>query len=101
MKTELEEAAEIHSKKMWGVYYDDIHPDIAITQTQGEISVCDFIDGAKWQAERSFTLEQIDELFFNDKGGYFDDFLDYRLGLNGNQGKNKITFKKWFNTIKK
>lgn len=60
-----------------------------------------FIRGAKWQAKRSFTLEQIDELFFNEKGGYFDDFLDYRLGLTSNQDKNKITFKEWFEQIKK
>jgi hypothetical protein len=59
------------------------------------------IEGVKLQKERSYTLEQIDELFFNEKGGYFDDFLDYRLGLTGNQGKNKITFKKWFEQFKK
>lgn len=48
----LEEVAENYSKKMWGVYYDDIHPDIAITQTQGEITIKDFISGAKWQQEQ-------------------------------------------------
>ena len=58
----LEEAAEIHSTKMWGIYYDDNHPDIAITQTQGEISVCDFIAGAKWQQERSYSEEEVLEL---------------------------------------
>ena len=59
------------------------------------------VDGVKWQAERSFSLEQIDELFFGDEGGYFDEFLDYRLGLTGSQGKNKITFKEWFEQFKK
>ena len=59
-----------------------------------------FIDGAKWQQERSFTLEQIDELFIGNKGGYFDEFLDYRLGLNGNT-PNKISFKVWFEQFKK
>ncbi len=68
----------------------------------GEFIRVAFKAGAKWQAERSFTLEQIDELFIGDKnGGYFDDFLDYRLGLNGNQGKNKITFKEWFEQHRK
>lgn len=82
-KETLEEAAELHSKI---TIPSDYHS---------------FIKGAKWQAERSFTLEQIDELFFGDEGGYFDDFLDYRLGLTGSQGKNKITFKEWFEQIKK
>ncbi len=58
------------------------------------------IFGAKWQAEKSFTLDQIDKLFIGEKGGYFDDFLDYRLGLQGNQ-PNKITFKEWFEQHKK
>jgi hypothetical protein len=43
----LEEEAEKYSREVWGVYYDDVHPDIAITQTQGEISVKDFCRGAK------------------------------------------------------
>lgn len=45
MKT-LQEEAENHAKKVWGAYYDDKHPDIAITETQGEISIKDYIAGA-------------------------------------------------------
>lgn len=60
-----------------------------------------WVKGVKWQQERSFTLEQISELFIGDKGGYFDEFLDYRLGLVGNQKKNKIPFKEWFEQFKK
>jgi hypothetical protein len=59
-----------------------------------------FIAGTKWQAERSFTLEQIDKLFFNENGiGYFDEYLNYKI----NDGKTfiQITFKEWFNTFKK
>jgi len=55
----LEEAAEKHSKKMWGVYFNDIHPDVAITKTQGEISIQDFIEGAKWQAEKMYSEEDM------------------------------------------
>jgi hypothetical protein len=70
MKETLEEAAEIHSKKMWGSYFDDIHPDVAITQTQGEISIQDFIAGAKWQQERMYSEEKVLKLlitFSNDR----------------------------------
>jgi hypothetical protein len=55
----LEEEAEKYSREVWGVYYDDVHPDIAITQTQGEISVKDFSRGAKWQARRMYSEEEV------------------------------------------
>jgi hypothetical protein len=55
----LEEEAEKYSREVWGVYYDDVHPDIAITQTQGEISVKDFSRGAKWQAKRMYSEEEV------------------------------------------
>jgi hypothetical protein len=58
-ETTLDEAAEKYAKMMWGVYYDDIHPDIAITQTQGEISIKDFIAGAEWQQERMYSEEEV------------------------------------------
>ena len=45
MKT-LQQEAEEHSRKMWGVYYDDMHPDVAITEPLGKISEKDFIAGA-------------------------------------------------------
>jgi hypothetical protein len=38
------------------------HPDIAITQTQGEISVKDFSRGAKWQARRMYSEEEVLEI---------------------------------------
>jgi hypothetical protein len=58
----------------------------------------DFLAGAKWQQERSFSLEQISKEFVGEGklGGYFDDYLDYRID-NG----NKITFKEWFEQFKK
>jgi hypothetical protein len=55
----LEEVAEKYSREVWGVYYDDVHPDIAITETQGEISVKDFSRGAKWQQERMYSDEEV------------------------------------------
>jgi hypothetical protein len=58
----LEEEAEKYSRAVWGVYYDDVHPDIAITQTQGEISVKDFSRGAKWQARRMYSEEEVLEI---------------------------------------
>jgi hypothetical protein len=58
----LEEASEKYSREVWGVYYDDVHPDIAITQTQGEISVKDFSRGAKWQARRMYSEEEVLEI---------------------------------------
>ena len=61
-----------------------------------------FENGKHWQQERSYTLEQISTLFINDKGGYFDEFLDYRLNLNGNNPNNdKPSFKDWFEQFKK
>lgn len=84
MEKTLEEAAEI--------FYEENAHNITF------LMLAEF--GAKWQQERSFTLEQIDELFIGNKDGYFDEFLDYRLGLNGNT-PNKISFKVWFEQFKK
>jgi hypothetical protein len=58
----LEEEAEKYSREVWGVYYDDVHPDIAITQTQGELSVKDFSRGAKWQAKRMYSEGEVLQL---------------------------------------
>ena len=61
-----------------------------------------FIAGVKWQAERSYTLDEISTLFISDKRGYFDEFLDYRLNLHGeNPNNDKPSFKDWFEQIKK
>jgi hypothetical protein len=65
MNKELEEVAEKYSREVWGVYYDDVHPDIAITQTQGEISVKDFSRGAKWMQEKMFSEEDMREALFH------------------------------------
>lgn len=42
----LEQEAEEYARKVWGVYYDDQHPDVAIIKTNGESSLDDFIAGA-------------------------------------------------------
>jgi hypothetical protein len=56
-----------------------------------------FINGAKYQAERMYTLEQISKDFIGEEGqsGYFDDWLDYRLDTG-----NKLSFKEWFEQFK-
>jgi hypothetical protein len=67
--------------------------------TVGEREKLAFIKGAKWQQERSYTLEQISELFIPiGKNGYIDDYLDYRLF---NKEQPKLNFKKWFEKFKK
>lgn len=40
-----QEKAMHHAKKVWGVYFDDKHPDIAITETCGKITVKDYLAG--------------------------------------------------------
>jgi hypothetical protein len=56
----LEEASEKYSRGVWGPYYDEVHPDEpAITLTLGEISVKDFSRGAKWQAKRMYSEEDV------------------------------------------
>jgi hypothetical protein len=58
-----------------------------------------FVAGAKFQQERSYTLEQISELFIPiGKNGYIGDYLDYRLF---NKEQPKLNFKEWFEQFKK
>jgi hypothetical protein len=58
-----------------------------------------FVAGAKFQQERSYTLEQISELFIPiGKNGYIADYLDYRLF---NKEQPKLNFKEWFEQFKK
>jgi hypothetical protein len=83
----LEEEAEKYSREVWGVYYDDVHPDIAITQTQGEISVKDFSRGAKWQARRMYNEEEVLNILYK----HTEDLL---------AGK-KIILEQWFEQYKK
>jgi hypothetical protein len=60
--------------------------------------------GAKWQQERSYskeevyTIQQISDLFIPiGKGGYIDDYLDYRLF---SKEQPKLNFKEWFEKFK-
>ena len=50
------------------------------------------------QREQIYTLDDISKIFIGEdkNGGLFDDWLDYRLGLNGNE-PNNISFKEWYN----
>jgi hypothetical protein len=65
-----EELAKEHAKKVWGVYVDDVHPDVHITQTNGEISESDFIAG--FEAKENINEQLLDDMldflnFIHDK----------------------------------
>jgi hypothetical protein len=91
IKETLEEAAEKYSREVWGPYYDDIHSDPAITLTLGELSVKDFSRGAKWQAERMYSEEEV--IRFLQK---------YRFDLSSGKTPNiGDTAKEWFVQFKK
>ena len=57
-----------------------------------------FMNGAKWQQERMYSLEDISKDFIGEEGqsGHFDDWLDYRL-----DSKDILSFKEWFEQFKK
>ena len=82
MKTYLEEAAERYSinNTTEPVSFD-------------ENAYCDFIEGAKWQAERSYSEEDLKEAF---KQG------ENNVGYNSKYGYTfKLTEKEWFEQFKK
>ncbi len=54
---DLQKEAEEYAKKMWGVYFDDKHPDVAIEKTQGEIAIQDYIAGANSKYVQSEKLK--------------------------------------------
>jgi len=88
----LEEAVKKYSEKEYS--------------TPKPLAICiDFASfGAKWQQERSFSLEQISKDFIgeNKQSGYIDDYFDFQLNLNGENPKQiKLTFKEWFEKFKK
>lgn len=85
------EAVEEVAEKLW------LDPKSELTSKKS------FIAGAKWQQERSFTLEQISKNFIGENTyGYFDEYLDYRLNLNNENSEHKRpTFKEWFEQFKK
>ena len=84
-KETLEEAAEKHSKKMWGVYFND--------KTQGEISIQDFIEGAKWQADRMYSEDKVIILLNKFGGKVYGDYTR-------NQTMEDFT-EEWFEQYKK
>ena len=78
MKKTLKEVAKKYGQKVWGVYFNDIHPDIAINKTLGEISIDDFIAGANWQKERilsniEFKKITVEELNYQDYQPFITD----------------------------
>lgn len=71
--------------------------DFESPEGNGYMEYCNgFIDGFKKLqsiSEKRFSLEDLSHIFIgeNNKGGLFDDFLDYRIN-----NDPKITFKEWF-----
>jgi hypothetical protein len=104
----VEEAAEKHSKKMWGVYFNDIHPDVSITQTQGEITIEDFIAGAKSNAARDYWFKIFQQE--QDKNKYSEEEVLEHLNhlimmpsskLDKFTNDEEMVTMKWFNQFKK
>jgi hypothetical protein len=72
----LNEEAENYSRKMWGVYYDDKHPDSAINDSQGEISILDFTAGVNSKYVQTKILQaQIDILKSIKTAGFEEAFI--------------------------
>ena len=78
----LEEAVEIFAETK---YQDEIIRDVDVTNLFQKA----FVDGAKWQQERSYSEEEVIQLV--------SDWTDYRMS---EDSKSKVTFKKWFKQFK-
>jgi hypothetical protein len=96
----LEEAAERLQKDKYGIFISkdaEVKGQLVIDTARAAF-LSGMTEGAKWQAERMYTLEQISKDFIGEEGqsGYFDDWLDYRL-----DSKNKLSFREWFEQFKK
>jgi hypothetical protein len=76
-----------------------------INEREKQTAYLEFIEGAKWQAERMYseeevyTIQEISDLFIPiGKNGYIDNYLDYRLF---SKDQPKLNFKEWFEKLKK
>jgi len=89
-------------KNKWGHLYTFGYPKLPFpTNYENDLNwvKVGLYEGIK-QQPISFTLEQIDELFFPDNGnGYFDEYLNFKIG--DGEKFNEITFKDWFEKYKK
>jgi hypothetical protein len=57
-----QETLEVFAKK-YANDWEEIHPELdPENMTPIEVSKIDFIEGAKWQQERSYSEEEVDEL---------------------------------------
>jgi hypothetical protein len=68
------------------------------SEFEAQAALIGFLEGYNLAQKQSYTLDQISKDFVGEgkSGGYFDDYLDYRI-----TSDNKITFKEWFKTQKK
>ena len=104
----LEEAAERYCEKVWGGYKDDVfkHDDIITDKTLSELSKKDFIEGAKWQAERMYSekdiLKSFDNLGFKQISSEELNSLPYQPFITDENGNIWVIDKeKWFEQFKK
>ena len=77
MKDSLEEAAERFANNF--------------TEDENKFAIEDFMEGAKWQQERSYSEEDLKE-------GYEFAIENVQLGRNGYEW---VTFEEWFEQFKK
>jgi len=74
---DINKEAEDYAKKIWGVYFDDKHPDVAIEETQGEISIKDFIAGANSKSTQAKVIQEqiglLSDMYKSYRNGEFFD----------------------------
>ena len=86
MKTELEEAAD--------KYYPPKTTDLICSPKLVRDA---FVEGAKWQAERMYSEEEVKRLAFD---FYYD--MSHKMGVNTNQiSENATNVDIWFEQLKK
>jgi hypothetical protein len=86
--TTLEEAAKNYSEnweKITGLNYENEYPSV--------VNKLDFTNGAKWQAKRSFTPEEVLQCI--------SDWDEYQWNENSFNGKDRLSLKEWFEKFKK
>ena len=78
MKTELEEAAERLQKDKYGIFISkeaDVKGQLVIDTAKAAF-LSGMIEGAKWQQERMYSEEDMEEAFTNGLNRSFDSDFD-------------------------
>jgi len=90
-----EEKALQYAKEAWGVYFDDKHPDSAITFTVGEITQSDYLNGYEQALKDSKANELLKMLDNVVKMYIITDKPSIRLVLEAQQLIKDTTELKW------